>query len=239
MPTHTRPLVVTLAVIAIVMAVQVPDAARPAAGLAAQLRPGVLRGRVDIRRVGIAQTRPRVSDLASPPKPDPLDVRRAVVYLDALEVQARSPLRVAPAAPVAGARMDQRNETFVPGVLSVTAGTRVDFPNNDETFHNVFSLSKPKRFDLGRYGRGKSKTVHFTSPGVVRVFCDIHSHMSAFVLVFNHPYHATTDEAGRYAIENIPPGTYTVEAWHDGAARDSRSLTMTAGGVVDLDLLVQ
>jgi plastocyanin len=162
-----------------------------------------------------------------------------VVYLEGLEVSARSPLRAAPVAPAAGPRMDQRNETFVPGVLSVTAGTVVGFPNNDETFHNVFSLSKPKRFDLGRYGRGKSKTVHFTHPGVVRVFCDIHSHMSAFVVVFNHPYHATTDDAGRYAIENIPAGTYTVETWHDGSVRDSRSVTITASAAVDLDLLVQ
>ena len=230
----------TLVATAMVTAVQVPDAAWAPRRLAAQLPAGgTLRGQVDIRRVAVAQPRPRVSDLASPPKPDPRDVRRAVVYLDALEVPARSPLRATPAAPVTGSRMDQRNETFIPGVLSVTAGTRVDFPNNDETFHNVFSLSKPKSFDLGRYGRGKSKPVHFTKPGIVRVFCDIHSHMSAFVLVFNHPYHSTTDEAGRYTIENIPPGTYTVEAWHEGATRDSRSITIHSGSAVDLDLLVQ
>ena len=81
--------------------------------------------------------------------------------------------------------MDQRNERFVPHVLAVMVGTVVDFPNSDLTYHNVFSLSRAKRFDLGRYAAGKSKSVRMDRPGVVRVFCDIHSHMNAFVLVFN------------------------------------------------------
>src|SRR6266480_2294400 len=72
--------------------------------------------------------------------------------------------------------MDQRHETFVPYVLAVTVGTTVDFTNSDRTYHNVFSLSKPRRFDLGRYATGQSKSVRFDRPGVVRVFCEIHSH---------------------------------------------------------------
>jgi hypothetical protein len=135
--------------------------------------------------------------------------------------------------------MDQRNETFVPHVLAVDVGTDVDFPNNDDTYHNVFSLSQTKKFDLGRYKRNKSKAVHFDQPGVVRVFCDIHSHMSAFVLVFNHPFHATADADGRYRIDNIPAGTYTVKAWHEGTERGARMVTIPPAGTVDLDLLVQ
>src|SRR5256885_9303531 len=106
------------------------------------------------------------------------------------------------------ARLDQRHETFVPHVLAIMAGTVVDFPNSDSTYHNVFSLSKTQRFDLGRYPQGHFKSVRFDRPGVVRVFCDIHSHMSAFILVFSHPYFATTDTDGRYRIDNIPGGTY-------------------------------
>ena len=81
--------------------------------------------------------------------------------------------------------MDQRNETFLPRLLAVQTGTTVDFPNSDSTYHNVFSLSRARRFDLGRYAAGKTKSVRFDRPGVVRVFCDIHSHMSAFIVVFN------------------------------------------------------
>ena len=98
------------------------------------------------------------------------------------------------------------NETFVPHVLPIVAGTTVDFPNNDHTYHNVFSLSKTKTFDLGRYAVGRSKSVRFDRPGIVRVFCDIHSHMSAFIIVFAHRYFALADIDGAYRLENVPPG---------------------------------
>ena len=134
-----------------------------------------------------AERRPSVADLGAPPPREIPDLRRAVVYLEtapAAALESREPVR---------ARMDQRNETFLPHVLAIDAGTVVDFPNNDTTYHNVFSLSKTRKFDLGRYARGKSKSVLFDRPGVVRIFCDIHSHMSAFVLVFSHPYYAKAD----------------------------------------------
>jgi hypothetical protein len=123
----------------------------------------------------------------------------------------------------------------VPHVLAIVAGTVVDFPNNDETYHNVFSLSKTKAFDLGRYAAGRSKSVRFDKPGIVRVFCDIHSHMSAYVLVFAHRYFAVTDDEGRYRIENLPPGTYTVFAWNEAMPLESRRVTIPDdGGDVDL-----
>jgi hypothetical protein len=136
--------------------------------------------------------------------------------------------------------MDQRNETFVPYVLAVPVGTTVDFTNSDRTYHNVFSLSKAKRFDLGRYARGQSKPVRFDRPGVVRVFCEIHSHMSAFVLVFAHRFFATTDGEGRYRIDNVPPGTYTIVAWNDGEPRDTHTVRVSDdGGVVEQDFVVR
>jgi plastocyanin len=201
---------------------------------------GSIRGRVDIRRVPLTnERRPGVAELSSRPTPDTRELSRAVVFLDAVSVPERSPLRIVPRGS-ARARMDQRNETFMPHVLDIDAGMSVDFPNNDQTFHNVFSLSKTRRFDLGRYGRGKSGTVRFDRPGIVRVFCDIHSHMSAYVLVFNHSFHTTTDDDRRYRIDNIPPGTFTVHAWHEGATRDMRPVTLPqTGGVIDVDLLVQ
>ena len=127
--------------------------------------------------------------------------RRAVVYLDP------APRAAFDVSDDRRARMDQKNETFIPHVLAIVAGTTVDFPNSDPTYHNVFSLSKTQRFDLGRYAAGRSKAVRFDQPGIVRVFCDIHSHMSAFILVFAHRYFAVTDEDGRYRIDNVPPET--------------------------------
>ena len=201
----------------------------------AQPRLGAIRGRVEIPRVAKPpERRPSVSELGAPPPREFPDLRRAVVYLEtapAAALESREPAR---------AVMNQRNETFLPHVLAVDAGAVVDFPNNDSTYHNVFSLSKIKKFDLGRYARGKSKAVLFDRPGVVRIFCDIHSHMSAFVLVFSHPYYAMATADGRYRIDNIPPGTYTVSAWYEGEARDTRTVTIPAqGGDVDLDFVVQ
>jgi hypothetical protein len=216
-------------------------AAMTAAAAQATTALGSLRGRVDIRHVGPAMTpRPGVADLGSSMTMDVGQPPRAVVFLESPDVPESSVLRSQPLPPVSRARMDQRNETFAPHVLAIDVGTLVDFPNNDQTFHNVFSLSKTRRFDLGRYGRGKSKTIRFDRPGIVRVFCDIHSHMNAYIIIFNHPFHATTDDDSRYRIDNIPPGTYSVSAWHEGSARDTHSVTIPpAGGVVSLDFLVQ
>jgi plastocyanin len=196
---------------------------------------GTLRGRVEVRRTSFAaERRPGVADLGTAPPREIADTRRAVVYLETAPSGAfeeREPVRM---------RMDQRDESFAPHVLAVSIGTIVDFPNNDSTYHNVFSLSKTKRFDLGRYARGHSKSVRFDRPGIVRVFCDIHSHMSAFVLVFSHRFFATTDTDGTYRIDNIPPGTYTVAAWHEGDVRDTRTIVVPQqGGVVEQDFEVE
>jgi plastocyanin len=205
-----------------------------AAAPSTSARAGALCGRVEIRReIAPSERRPGVTDLGSAGGRDLPDRRRAVVYLESAPGGAfedREPDR---------ARLDQRNETFLPGVLAITVGTVVDFPNNDSTYHNVFSLSKAKRFDLGRYAQGRSKSVRFDRPGIVRVFCDIHSHMSAFIIVFSHRYFATTDAEGRYRINNIPSGTYAVVAWHEGADRETRTVTIPDGGSVELDFLVQ
>jgi plastocyanin len=196
---------------------------------------GSIRGQVDVRRFADPpEARPGVSELTGPAPRDVPDYRRAIVYLESAPAgafEARDPMR---------GRIDQRNETFVPRVLAVTAGSLVDFPNNDRTYHNVFSLSKTKRFDLGRYAQGRSKAVRFDRPGVVRVFCDIHSHMSAYVLVFSHPFFATTAPEGEYRIDRVPPGSYTVVAWYEGEVHDTRTVTIPPqGGPVDLDFIIR
>jgi plastocyanin len=222
-------------ILALTLAALVTVTSQATSNSTAQRSTGELRGRVDIRRTPPApERRPGVTDLgAQPSRPAP-EARRAVVYLE------RGPIGAFEQGAPPRMRMDQRNETFVPHLLAVPTGTVVDFPNNDRTYHNVFSISKAKRFDLGRYANGRSKSVRFDTPGIVRVFCDIHSHMSAFVLVFNHPYFATTDADGRYRIGNLPPGTYSVVAWHEGQTRDPRSVVIPPqGGIVEQDFEIR
>ena len=194
-----------------------------------------LRGRVDVqRRIPLPVGRPDAIDPGDAPARDAANRRRAVVYFET------APRGAFEDREGARASMDQRNETFVPHILAVTAGTTVDFPNNDRTYHNVFSLSKARRFDLGRYAAGRSKAVRFDHPGIVRVFCDIHSHMNAFILVFGHRFFAVTDAEGRYQIDSVPAGTYTLSAWLDGGVRAQRTITIGADSrIVELDFTVR
>ena len=198
----------------------------------AQEATGALRGRVEVQLPPARVDRyPGVGDLGAAPARPPIDRRRSVVFLETAPRAAfeePQPRR---------ARIDQRNETFVPHVLAITIGTTVDFPNSDVTYHNVFSLSKARSFDLGRYAAGRSKAVTFDRPGVVRVFCDIHSHMNAFILVFGHRFFAVTDAEGRYRIDGIPAGTYTVRVWNEAVPGLSRAVTIPpSGGDVVLDV---
>jgi len=192
-----------------------------------------IRGRLDIRK--LAKPTERRPDLATTSAAAPRDVpdlRRGVVYLESAPRRAfdeREPGR---------AVLDQRNETFVPHVLAVMVGTIVDFPNSDLIYHNVFSLSRTKRFDLGRYAAGKSKSVLMDRTGVVRVFCDIHSHMNAFILVFNHPFFDVTDVEGRFELPSLPAGTYTLVGGSKGDARVSRSVSVPPNGWAEVDLVV-
>ncbi len=141
---------------------------------------------------------------------------------------------------IARAVMDQRDLKFNPRVLAVLAGTTVDFPNNDKTFHNAFSPSETKRFDLGLYPPQKSRSVRFENPGVVRILCNVHPNMEAFIVVKDHPYFAVPDGRGNYRINNVPLGKYQLEVWHPEYATKTVSFTVAYAGevlVIDLDLV--
>lgn len=195
---------------------------RPAAAAA-----GTIRGRVDVRvERSLRDARPDPGGLGMGHARDPGERRSSVVYLQTVPRAAFEP------GEDRRARLNQRDERFVPHVLAITAGTWVDFPNSDMTYHNVFSLSKGNEFNLGRYAAGRSRAFRFDHPGIVRVFCEIHSHMSAFILVFAHRFFAVTDDDGRYRIEGVPPGTYTLEVWNETLNGDPprRQVTIAEAG---------
>ena len=197
-------------------------------------RPGAIRGRVELRHPPAPpERRPTVAELGTPVGRDMPDLLRSVVYLES------APRGAFDTNDGGHAVMDQRNETFVPHVLAIMTGTTVDFPNSDKFYHNVFSLSKTRQFDLGRYAAGNTRPVRFDRAGIVRVFCDIHSHMNAYILVFSHPFFAMTDTEGRYRIENVPPGTYGVIAWNEGTSSEARPITVPDGGVAELDFTLR
>jgi plastocyanin len=192
---------------------------------------GTIRGRVQVAAVPRSPGRPAIAELSTP-TPDPIDRRRCVVYLESAPRQAFGQLRTG------RVRMDQRGEQFVPHLLAITVGTVVDFPNSDTTFHNVFSLSRGNAFDLGRYPPGRTGGWKFDTPGIVPVSCDIHSHMSAYILVFSHPFFAVTDDDGRYSISGVPPGSYTLLIWSELGHADPRKISVAEGETVEADFRV-
>ena len=144
--------------------------------------------------------------------------REAVVYL---EGGAKAP-------PLAHAMVDQRDKMFEPHVLVVTRGTTVRFPNDDTIFHNVFAYFQAKKFDLGMYPRGATKSITFDKAGLVVLLCNVHSDMSAYIMVVDTPYYAVTDAQGRFRMPNVPPGVYTLHAWHESGAEQTRAVTVGA-----------
>ena len=186
---------------------------------------GVIRGQVIAIDPAPPRTPPRVSDLGSR-HPDPVDRRRSVVFLEQAPVGAFADLKPG------RVKLDQRGQQFVPRVLAITVGTTVDLPNNDTTFHNAFSLAPVRTFDLGRYPPGRTRSVRFDRAGRVPVFCDIHSHMSAYILVFSHPFFAVTDDHGNYAIPGVPPGTYSLAIWSELGQPPARQITVASGEVI-------
>src|ERR1043166_2978751 len=144
----------------------------------------------------------------SPGKVAPPPALVAVVYLEGSFSSATS------ATATVSAKVVQEHFQFSPAVLPVRVGTVVEFPNLDDSYHNVFSYSKPKRFDLGRYRKDeKPAAVVFDQAGVVRLYCEIHEHMRATILVLDTPYFTKTDTNGGFRLEHLPAGKFTVKAW--------------------------
>ncbi len=142
-----------------------------------------------------------------------------VVFLDGITVGAP--------AKSSSQQISQAGVRFSPRTLSVVVGQSVDFLNDDSSFHNVFSLSKAKPFDLGIYPKNTSKSVEFDKPGLVRVYCNIHPNMVSNVLVLTNEYFSSTDTNGRFEISDVPTGAVTVRVWSEFTAEQSRTVTVS------------
>jgi hypothetical protein len=156
------------------------------------------------------------------------EIKNVVVYVR--DVPFRSPL------PVERHEIRQVHESFLPRVLPITRGSTVEFPNADPFFHNVFSLSGPATFDLGRFPQGTSRRRQFTKPGIVRVYCHIHSHMSATILVLDHPYFTIPNVDGTFTIAGLPPGPHTIVGWHERVGERTALIQVEAGRTASVDL---
>jgi len=130
--------------------------------------------------------------------------------------------------------LTQKDATFRPHVLPIQRGTTVEWPNEDEIFHNAFSMSETKPFDLGLY-KDETKKITFDNAGRVDVFCSIHEGMHCIILVLENPFFAVTDSKGRYKIEGVPPGQYKLRAWHERMPPQTHEITVPGDGEVKQD----
>jgi plastocyanin len=138
--------------------------------------------------------------------------------------------------PTSRTTIRQEGETFLPRVVATTRGSTIDFPNGDPVFHNVFSLSSAATFDLGRYPMGRSKSVTLVKAGLVKVYCHIHSQMSASIVVFDHPYFTIPDLDGRFTLPDIPPGRYTIAGWHERVGERTVVVDVRAGATSSVEI---
>jgi hypothetical protein len=157
------------------------------------------------------------------------ELSQVVVYLEGPQLK--------PPPPIQGT-MRQRNHRFVPELVVVPVGSSVSFPNDDPIFHNVFSLSKVKQFDLGYYPVGQTRVVKFDRAGVVQVYCHVHSDMSAVIVVVATAFWTRPAPNGQFSLSGVPPGTYDVVVWHRSAGFFRRHITVREGNTVAEDFVI-
>jgi plastocyanin len=192
----------------------------------------VIRKKLTKRRV-TAQVplyqRGTVVELGADPEQDPIAFERSRV---AIFLEGQFPeepgASYSSAASSAAAKMEQTKRRFVPETLVIQAGSKVSFPNLDPIFHNVFSLSGSRSFDLGNYPKGDTRVVTFPEPGVVYVNCHLHSNMTGTIVVTPNRWHTKADRDGKFALQDVPAGKYTIVAWHKAAGYFRQTVTVGA-----------
>jgi plastocyanin len=178
--------------------------------------------------VGDAGSKPQTGSVTGSVTIKKSDKKGAVIYLE--DVPGT------PTIPKNHATIRQREKQFEPPLTVVVKGTTIDFPNEDKIFHNVFSVSRPARFDLGLYKSGSAKSVEFKKAGVVDVYCNIHPEMIAKVKILENGFYTVSDGKGQFRIDGVPPGTYPVVAWLPTGDEARGSVTIKAGESADVKL---
>jgi len=158
------------------------------------------------------------------------DASQAVLWLTPIGTTVERPQQDSSHIP----QLVQRDKSFHPPLVVIPVGGKVEFPNHDPFFHNVFSLFEGKRFDLGLYESGTTRVVQFDKPGISFIFCNIHAQMSAVVITLSTPYYAISDSRGQFVMPNVPPGRYSLQIFHSAVAPEvlkaqSREVTITEG----------
>ena len=219
--------VLGLSLLLALAAAGLPTGSRPAAQQSATVRGRVV---IDIppggRRPSSAYPSRAVAQAQLAP---PSEVENVVIFLK--DAPAR-------AVPARRAAIRQKGVTFLPRVVAVPVGSTVDFPNDDPIYHNVFSLSRARTFNLGRFPRGESRAVRFDKAGIVKVFCDIHSHMAASVIVFNHPWFTVPDAGGSFEIDDLPAGSQQITAWHERLGDTTMRVRIEPGRAASVEFVL-
>lgn len=203
----------------------------PRAGVRLQEQTGSVVGKIELRAIPQVIRRERggrYQTMGSMPGMNEREVkqseqRNVVVYLEG------GNLETAGLQNSSHGVIDQQAAAFTPHVLAVQKGAVVDFVNHDKTYHDVFSLSAAKKFNIGRRPTGEKVPVQFDKPGIVQLFCDIHSQMTAFVVVLDNPFFVQPDDDGMFKIDHVPPGTYALKVWHERLSAPEQKITVSAG----------
>lgn len=157
------------------------------------------------------------------------DIQNVVVFLE----PAGAPTSKMPRLSPTNTTIALQSRQFSPRVRVITEGSKVEFPNQDPFSHNVFSKTNGG-FDTGTYGRGKAKDQTFKEPGIYPIYCNVHPRMTAFIITLNTPYFTQAGNDGRFVLENVPPGQYKLNVWHDRTSVVTKEVTVSAAGVANL-----
>ena len=189
---------------------------------------GTIEGRVELPKAGLAPVMTKRYEVVSKGGVLATNPPLAIVYLEGAPAKGNSRQ---------SAQIRQKEMNFIPTLLPIEVGTKVEFPNEDDTYHNIFSYSPAKRFDLGRYRPDERPipSVVFDKAGLVTLRCDIHEHMRGLILVVETPYFTTTDPDGHFRLTGLPAGHYTLKAWIDSRTTREKPVEVKAGAPLHVD----